>query len=134
MTEQEGFDEEDPYDDEEDDRTYDERMMDAYGCRADWEADAAEAEEVFGYTDAYRNFLENGCRGILTYEEAVEAYRWSTGKPPEFVTSWPELDWVKRRREACAEHEESIRAAFGLSLEEFRELHWPYKPMIRFAY
>ena len=41
MTDQEDFDDEDPYDDEEDDRTYDRRMMDAYGCRADWEADAA---------------------------------------------------------------------------------------------
>ena len=132
MTDQEDFDDEDPYDDEEDDRTYDQRMMDAYGCRADWEADAAGETEWFA--DPYRKFLENGCRGILTYEEAVEAYRWSTGNPPEFVTSWPALDWVKRRREACAEAEELIRTAFGLSLEEFRELYWPYEPMIRYAY
>ena len=134
MTDQEDFDEEDPYDDEEDDRTLNERMCDVYGDREDWEADATNAEEVFGYTDAYRNFLENGCRGILTYEEAVEAYKWSTGIDPDFVTSWPEIDWVKRMRDDCAEGEERIRAGYGLSLEEFYALYWPYEPMIRFAY
>lgn len=134
MTDQEDFDEEDPYDDEEDDRTYDERMMDAYGCRDDWETDAAEAEEFFGDTDTYRNFLENGCRGILTYEEAIEAHKWSTGIDPDYVTSWPEIDWVKRQREQCVECEDFIRAVFGLSLDEYYALYLPYEPMIRLAY
>lgn len=44
--------------DEEDDRTFDEQMMDAYGRMADWQADAA--GDTDSYTDVYRNFLENG--------------------------------------------------------------------------
>lgn len=118
--------------DEEDGRTLNERMSEVYGDREDWEADAEEGGS--GYTDAYRKFLENGCRGILTYEEAVEAYKWSTGIDPDHVTSWPEIDWVKRMREDCAEGEEGIRAGYGLSLEEFYAIYWPYEPMLRYAY
>lgn len=40
--------------DEEDDRTFDEQMMDAYGRMAD------AAGDTDSYTDVYRNFLENG--------------------------------------------------------------------------
>lgn len=123
--------EEDQYD-EEDGRTVEDRMIETYGCRDDWEADAA--RETYWYSDPYRRFLENGCRGVLTYEQAVQEYKWSTGLPPDLVTSWPELDWVKSRREKCAENEESIQAAFGLSVDEFRALHWPYEPMLRYAY
>ena len=118
--------------DEEDGRTLNERMSEVYGDREDWEGDAEEGGS--GYTDAYRKFLENGCRGILTYEEAVEAYKWSTGIDPDHVTSWPEIDWVKRMREDCAEGEERIRAGYGLSLEEFYAIYWPYEPMLRYAY
>ena len=123
--------EEDQYD-EEDGRTLDERMWDAYGTRSEWRKDAE--EETDWYANAYRNFLENGCRGTLTYEQAVEEYKNNTGSPHESVTSWPELDWVKRQREKCADSEEYIRAKLGLSLDEFYAVYWPYEPMLRYAY
>lgn len=131
MTDLNDPDDEDPYD-EEDNRTFDERMMDAYGSRSEWEADAA--GETDWYADPYRKFLENGCRGILTYEEAVEAHKWSTGIDPDYVTSWLEIDWVKRQREQFVECEDFIRAVFGLSLDEYYALYLPYEPMIRLAY
>lgn len=110
--------------DEEDDRTFDEQMMDAYGCMADWKADAE--GDTDSYTDVYRNFLENGCRGILTYEQAVEAYKWSTGINPDRVTSWPEIDWVKRQREGCEKDGKDALDRMGLSLDEFNATRLPY--------
>lgn len=130
MTDHEDFDDENRYDDE--DRALTDQMLDVYGGWGDWKADAE--EDRYNYTVAYRNFLENGCRGILTYEQAVEAYKWRTGNDPDRVTSWPELDWVKKRREECEAEAEPVRVSLGLSLEEFNATHWPYEPMIRYQY
>ena len=111
---------------DEDDRTFEERMYDAYGPRSDWEDDVG--NKTYRFSNAYRRFLENGCHGILTYEEAVEAYKLNSGMPPELVTSWPELDWIKGRREKIARDVKSDK------LDEYFARYLPYEPMLRYAY
>lgn len=110
-------------DDEDEDEplTFDEMMAEAYGSRMDWESDA-ELEKAF-FSAAYTSFIKNGCRGILTYEEAVEEYRIYTGCVPDTVTSWPHLDWLKKRREEASESEDFIRAAFDMSVEDYPALY-----------
>lgn len=119
-------------DEDDAEKSLDEKMFEIYGSRTDWENDVGES--TIGFSNAYKEFLRNGCRGVLTYEEAVEEYKTIAGQTPESVTSWPELDWVKQQREEVAEKEEFIRVIFGLSLDEFRALHFPYEPMLRNAY
>lgn len=100
-------DDEDEDEDEEEPLTFDKMMAEAHGSRMDWESDA-KFEKAF-FSPAYNRFLKNGCRGILTYEEAVEEYRIYTGCVPDTATSWPHLDWLKKRRKEASENEELIR-------------------------
>ena len=88
---------EDEEEEEEEEETFEEQMLDRLGTRWEWESDAERKNACF--SPAYKRFLENGCRGILTYEEAVEAYKFNTQVDPETVTSWPHLDWLKKHRE-----------------------------------
>lgn len=107
-------------------------MLDRLGTRWEWESDAERKNACF--SPAYKRFLENGCRGILTYEEAVEAYKFNTQVDPETVTSWPHLDWLKKHREERSELREFIRQAFNMSVEEYLSLYFPYEPMIKYMY
>lgn len=112
-------------------RSLDDEMFDALGGRDQWEEDAK--GEVWFYPNAYRRFLENGCRGILTYEEAVEEYKIYSGDDPALVTSWPQFDWLKQKRENCAASEEIINA-LGLTLDEYRSMYLPYEAFLKYAY
>ncbi len=112
--------------------TFEEQMLDRLGTRWEWESDAERKNACF--SPAYKRFLENGCRGILTYEEAVEAYKFNTQVDPETVTSWPHLDWLKKHREERSELREFIRQAFNMSVEEYLSLYFPYEPMIKYMY
>lgn len=118
--------------DDEEEETFEDRMLDALGERSDRESDAWLNHRFF--SRAYRRFLDNGCRGILTYEEAVEEYRIYMGCVPDTVTDWPHLDWLKERREKESENDEAIRAIFDMSVEEYLALYWPYEPLIKYAY
>lgn len=113
-------------------QTFDERMTELYGDRSDWEDDSK--GDTSGYADEYRAFLENGCRGILTYEQAVEAYKMSRGILPDSVTEWPELDWVKREREEAAKAASFLKTTTGLEFDEYAALYLPYEPMLRLQY
>lgn len=117
------------YDDEE--LTLDEQMAEAYGGRWSWLADKEKIEE-FDFTDEYRAFLNNDCLGLLTYEQAVEAYKGNCGELPEFVTEWPSLDWVKQKREEV--EREFVPSPLTPDLDEFLRKHLPYEPMLKFRY
>lgn len=75
--------------------TLDEEMIECYGSREDWESD----QESPAFSEEYNAFLRNGCVGILTLEQAIEAYKTGTGSHPDFVEEWPEIDWVQSKRE-----------------------------------
>lgn len=123
---------EDEEEEEEEEETFEEQMLDRLGTRWEWESDAERKNACF--SPAYKRFPENGCRGILTYEEAVEAYKFNTQVDPETVTSWPHLDWLKKHREERSELREFIRQAFNMSVEEYLSLYFPYEPMIKYMY
>lgn len=123
---------EDEEEEEEEEETFEEQMLDRLGTRWEWESDAERKNACF--SPAYKRLLENGCRGILTYEEAVEAYKFNTQVDPETVTSWPHLDWLKKHREERSELREFIQQAFNMSVEEYLSLYFPYEPMIKYMY
>lgn len=78
------------------------------------------------FSDAYNRFIENGYIGILSKAEAVECYKRQTGRNPEFVTEWPEIDAIAEAREAMA-------ADTGAP-ESFLNEMLPYEPALKFQY
>lgn len=102
---------------------------DVYGvsCAAEFTND----EPSPYYTDEYNAFLKNGCVGTMTRDQAIAAARRYSGRPPETVTEFPEIDAVTQMREEfVAEHAE-LQGEQG---ERLLGTLFPYEPLVKVAY
>ena len=122
-------------DDADSDMTEDERLEEEYGTRQDWLEDK-ESPMADSFTDAYKAFLDNECIGILSYEEAKEAYKRYSGRPPELIEECPEIEWVERQRREIREGLKAMKAtpAQVAEMELFIRKHLPFEPWLQMAY
>lgn len=110
--------------------SFDDQMEEQYGTREDWLAD--KNSDTWGFSDVYVAFLKNDCRGILTYEQAVETYKVHSGQAPENVTECPEIDWVlKKRKELLAEIDPNTPKE---EIERLFNWWYPFEPMLQISY
>ena len=113
--------------------SYDEQMEEFYGNRVDWLSD--KSADPRSFTDVYAAFLNNDCKGILTYEQAREAYKKFSGQDPENVKECPEIDWVEKQRQECRETWDGFsEKLFKMDAEEYIKLYYPFEPMLRFRF
>lgn len=105
-----------------------EELLENYGSREDWERD----EENEFYTDEYNAFLRNDCTGILTLEQAIAAYKNYSGRDPDSVTEWPEIDWVQSKRNELLSEADSN--APKEALEKLANRLYPFEPMLKTSY
>lgn len=109
--------------------TFDEdEMLDSYGTRDDWESD----QESPAFSDEYNAFLRNGCVGILTREQAIESYKIGSGRHPDTVEEWPEIDWVQSKREKLLEEIDpnTPKEEIEILLNQW----YPFEPMLKTSY
>ena len=118
---------------DEEELSFDEQMREVYGSREDWLSD--QGADGYGFTSVYVAFLKNDCKGLLSYEQALEKCKTYSGQVPESVTECPEIDWVeKQRQEHRKDWNEMMEKFFGMDVDEFIETHYPFEPMLKFQY
>lgn len=107
----------------------DAEFYESYGDPEEWQKD----KDAPRLTQAYAEFLNNDCIGIVSYDEAVSLYKKYSGQPSEYVNEWPEIDWVKAQRDEL----EQIMHSNGKPRSEIEVAlakMWPYEPMLKVAY
>ena len=122
-------------DDADSDMTEDERFEEEYGTRQDWLEDK-DAPWSESFTDVYKAFLDNECVGILSYEEAKEAYKRHSGRPPELIEECPEIEWVERQRREIRERLKAMKATPAQVAEMELDIrkNLPFEPWLQMAY
>lgn len=88
------------------------------------------------YTPVYNAFLENNCRGILTEDEARQAYARYSGRPPKEVQNCPEIDALAATRRAVMQAMGTTeeRALKDGQLSAYLSAFYPYEPLLKHAY
>lgn len=84
-------------------------------------------------TEIYQLFLEGGCRGFLTKEEAIWYCKLYSGRDPETIERCPGIEAVAKAREALMEGVTPGSKAWDL-LERALPLIYPYEPLLAFRY
>lgn len=101
---------------------YDVYKMNGLGREMSWLSDKPSPD----FSEVYNRFIENGFVGVLTKEEAIEAYKDQSGMDPQFVTECPVIEAI---------HSARIKAQEICDVpESFLNQKYPYEPALKYMY